>query len=128
MPVTSIGQQGEYGGLSAEDRTVHILVRRSGAREADHLGRRVESGRAAAPARDEGGRAPGDLPHRRRKERGGNGDGRVGGRVGRAQSAGEDQGREGDQEAGVPGGGKGESAVRRFAAGAAGKAVGRAVE
>src|SRR5205807_9643431 len=81
----------------------------------------VESGGVEASARDEGGRAAGDLRNRRAQERGGDGVGGRGGCERREESAGEDQSGEGAGASGVAGGGEGEQVVRGFSFGAAGK-------
>src|SRR5207248_8733567 len=88
----------------------------------DHnLGRSFESGSVEAFARDEGGRAPGDLRNWRAQERGGDGVGGRGGCERRKESAGEDQGGQGAGAYGIAGGGEGEQVVRGVSFGAAGK-------
>src|SRR2546428_11899220 len=91
------------------------------ARQDDDLGWSVESGGAEASARDEGGRAAGDLRDRRAQERGRDGVGGRGGCDRREESAGEDQSGQGAGASGVAGGGEGEQVVRGVSFGAAGK-------
>src|SRR5204863_148483 len=83
-------------------------------------GWRFESGSVEAFARDEGGRAPGDLRNWRAQERGGDGVGGRGGCERRKESAGEDQSGQGAGASGIAGGGEGEQVVRGVSFGAAG--------
>src|SRR5579862_3405415 len=86
-------------GLFAQDGAVDLFVRRFAAGKDHYLGWSVESGCAEKYAWDEAWGAVGDLSHRRREERRGDGVGGVGGCVGRAQPAGEDQSREANCQA-----------------------------
>src|SRR5208282_1383 len=99
-----------------------IFLRGSGAGEDDDLGWGYESGGGETPARDEAGRAAGDLPHRGREERGRDSVGRGGRCERRQESAGEDQGWEDDRKAEDAGGNQDAGRVCRVSVGEAGTA------